>query len=389
MIDRILEKKIAQLKRGFPVIMITGPRQSGKTTIAKKCFPEYDYINLENPDERVFVINDPRAFFSRHRENGIIIDEVQRVPELFSFLQGEADAAESMGKIILTGSQNYLLMESITQSLAGRAAVLTLLPFSMDELSAYIESHTTDRLLHTGFYPPIFDRHLAPGDFHKQYVTTYIERDVRLIKNISDLNRFRDFLSLCAGRVGQLINFNALANETGVDAKTAKSWLSVLENSFVVFRLRPYHRNFNKRIVKQTKLYFHDTGLLCHLLRIRGPEQLPQFYLRGSLFENLIISEIYKYRLNTGEPPDLYFWRDHIGNEIDLIIDRGIDFTAIEIKSTQTFQKRLLASLTKFKKISGMSGAQFLIYDGTMEQEMSGISIVPWKQMGQYLSDYI
>ncbi|MGI6395229.1 MAG: ATP-binding protein [bacterium] len=385
MIDRIIEKKIDELREKFPVIMVTGPRQSGKTTLAKKCFPNHRYVNLENLDERAYAQNDPRKFLELKGNTGIVIDEVQRVPELFSYIQGFVDESGKMGEIILTGSQNFLLMESVTQSLAGRVAILNLLPFSLNELEHFANNNGTDWFLFTGMYPPVYDRGIAPYDFFANYFSTYVERDVRLIKNIGDLNAFRRFVSLCAGRAGQLLNMSSLANETGIDAKTAKAWISVLENSHILFLLQPYFRNFNKRTVKQPKLYFYDTGLLSYLLGIRSPEQLAQFYMRGSLFENFIISETVKHFANKGKKADIYFWRDSSGNEVDLIVDYGTEFSSIEIKSSHTFIDQFANSLKKFSKISGSKGKSAIVYGGDFDQERSDFSLVSWRKIHNFL----
>ena len=387
MIDRIIEKKIDELRGKFPVIMVTGPRQSGKTTLVKKCFPDHRYVNLENLDERAFAQNDPRKFLELKGNKGIVIDEVQRVPELFSYIQGFVDESGKMGEIILTGSQNFLLMESVTQSLAGRVAILNLLPFSLNELKDFTGNNSSDWFLFNGMYPPVYDREIAPYDFFANYFSTYVERDVRLIKNIGDLNTFRRFVSLCAGRTGQLLNMSSLANETGVDAKTAKAWISVLENSYIIFLLQPYFKNFNKRTVKQPKLFFYDTGLLSYLLGIRSPEQLAQFYMRGNLFENFIISETMKYFMNRGKKADIFFWRDNSGNEVDLIVDHGTEFSSIEIKSAHTFIDRFADSLEKFSKISESKGKSAVVYGGDTDQERSGFSVVSWRRLHNFLEN--
>jgi len=389
MITRIIEQKIATLKDKFPILIITGPRQSGKTTLTKKSFPHYHYTNLENLDERDFAEVDPRRFLNSYADQGLIIDEAQKVPALFSYLQGIADKSQEMGRFILTGSQNFLLMEKITQSLAGRAAVLNLLPFSCEELrDTEYGNKAIDDLLFTGMYPPVYDRNISPADFFGNYLVTYIERDVRLLKNIGDLNTFRKFIMLCAGRIGQLLNFSALANEAGIDAKTAKSWLTILESSYVVFQLTPYYQSFNKRIVKQSKLYFFDTGLAVNLLGLKQASQLTQFYMRGNLFENYIISETMKYFYNRGVKPDIFFWRDNVGKEVDLIINTGIDFSAIEIKSGETINEGLFSGLRDFGKIADLPPERrFLIHGGDLEQSRQEARVVSWKNLDRLLGE--
>ena len=284
----------------FPVVSLTGPRQSGKTTLVKALFPDYAYVNLENLDDRAAAVDDPKGFLRVYQKDGVIIDEAQKVPELFSYLQGIVDNSRAMGKYILTGSHNFLLLENITQSLAGRVGVMHLLPFGFDELTATVITDETvlDQVIFSGMYPPLHDRKITPPDFYPSYLQTYIERDVRAIKNIGNLNTFTRFLQLCAGRIGQLLNLSSLGTEVGVDAKTVRSWLSILEASFVIFFLSPYYKNYNKRVVKQPKLYFYDTGVVCSLLGLNASSQLSNFYLRGSLFENFVIAESLKYRIH-------------------------------------------------------------------------------------------
>jgi len=336
MIPRSLGEKINALVKVFPVISLTGPRQSGKTTLVRALFPEYAYTNLENIDEREAAEEDPVRFLLMHARTGLIIDEAQKVPDLFSYLQGIVDESGQMGKFILTGSQNFLLLEKITQSLAGRAAVCHLMPFGLPELDGVgLLPDNLDRCMFYGGYPVLYDRKVDPTDYFPSYVQTYIDRDVRSIKNVGDLSTFRRFVKLCAGRVGQLLNLSSLGNELGINYKTVRSWISILEASFIIFLLTPHHKNFNKRLVKQPKLYFYDTGLLCSLLDIRSEKQLASHYLRGSIFESLVVSEYIKLRYHHGFQSNAFFWRNSTGHEIDLLIEDGEHVKAVEIKSAK------------------------------------------------------
>ena len=378
MILREITQKIKQLAGKFPVIAVIGPRQSGKTTLVKSTFPQMDYTNLEEPDTRLFAQQDPRSFLSS-KPNGLIIDEVQRVPELFSYVQTISDSSKKSGQFILTGSQNFLLQEKITQTLAGRVAVLTLLPFSLNELGPDVSKENFTSYMQKGFYPPIYDRQIEPADWLPNYIHTYIERDVRQIKNIPDLNTFTLFVKLCAGRIGQLLNLSSLANETGVSVNTVKSWLSILEASFIIFRLMPHHQNYNKRLVKMPKLYFHDTGLACSLLGIATAKQLSSHYQVGSLFENMIISELLKYQFNHGRDNNLFFWRDKSGREIDCLLDNGLNKICVEIKSGKTITAEFLKGLTLYQQLAAPEKVKsFLIYGGDQKQGRNNITLLPW-----------
>jgi len=317
MIQREAEAEIRTLARQFKAVAIVGPRQSGKTTLVRHIFKDKPYVNLENPDLRLYATDDPRGFLSNYPQ-GAVLDEVQRVPELFSYLQQILDEVKIKGMFILTGSNNFLLQERISQSLSGRVGYLSLLPLSLNEINN--SQINSNQLIHKGCYPVLYSEEVDPAKWYANYIRTYVERDVRLIKNIADLTTFERFLRLCAGRIGQLLNMSSLAVETGVDTKTIGAWISVLESSFIVFRLQPYHENFNKRIVKMPKLYFYDTGLATALLGIEKAEQLTLNPFRGSLFENMVILELLKKRFNEGKAHNLYFWRDNLGNEVDLII---------------------------------------------------------------------
>jgi predicted AAA+ superfamily ATPase len=322
-IKRVLENKLKQLRSKFPVISLTGPRQSGKTTLVKYAFDDMDYVSLEDPDTREFAQTDPRGFLAGYTK-GVIIDEAQRVPDLFSYIQTIIDTHNKPGMFILTGSQNFLLDENISQTLSGRVAVLNLLPFSLEELAGTSFDLTLSdypRALFKGFYPRIYDFDLDPRDWYPGYVQTYLERDVRQIKNITDLGIFRRFMRLCAGRTGQILNLSSLAVDCGISHNTVKSWLSLLETSYIIFLLKPHFKNFRKRLVKMPKLYFFDPGLTCYLLGIENEKQVDTHFLKGSLLESVVIAEFFKYRLNRGREPNCYYWRDKTGHEIDGILE--------------------------------------------------------------------
>ena len=383
MIKREAEEELKILSSQFKAIAIIGPRQSGKTTLARFVFPNMPYVNLENPDIRMYAIDDPRGFLSNYK-TGAIFDEIQRTPKLFSYLQEILDETKSNGRFVLTGSNNFLLQENISQSLAGRIAYLNLLPFTIKELIPNSD-FDLNTLLFNGFYPPIYDQKPDPARWYSNYIRTYIERDVRQIKNISNLNTFDRFIKLCAGRIGQLLNKNNLAIEAGVDNKTIDSWLGILESSFIIYRLQPHHINYNKRIVKMPKLYFYDTGLACNLLGINDASQLDTHYLRGNLFENLIISEFLKIKFNTNLPLNLFFWRDNVGHEIDLIIDHSNSLLPIEIKSGKTVHKEFFKNLHYWMKLTGIKKGK-LIYAGESSQKRSeGVEIVSWKNSKKIL----
>ncbi|WP_221394547.1 ATP-binding protein [Dyadobacter sp. NIV53] len=381
MIERIAAKKILQLASVFKSVAVTGPRQSGKTTLVKTLFPDKTYLSLENPDTRRFAIEDPRGFLKRY-ENGAIFDEVQRTPELFSYLQEVLDQSSVPGRFILTGSNNFLLQQNISQSLAGRIAILNLLPFSTVEL--FPDQQTTpdeNELILKGLYPPIYDLNIPPEDWFPNYLRTYIDRDVRQIKNITDLIVFERFIRLLAGRTGQELNFTSLAVETGVDTKTIQSWIGILESSFIIYLLRPHYKNFNKTLVKRPKVYFYDTGLVCSLLGIITTNQLLQHPLRGSLFECLVITELLKKRTNAGKQINLYYWRDKTGHEVDVIIDNGTSLLPLEIKAGRTINSEFFKSLTYWNKLSEEQSG-FIVYAGNQEEDRSnGISVINWFTM--------
>jgi len=339
MVTRKSQRQLKKMAAKMPVISITGPRQSGKTTLAKQCFPKYRYVNLENPDTFEEAKSDPRLFLSQHKQ-GIIIDEVQRMPELFSYVQTIGDERGKTGEFVLTGSQNFLLSSKISQSLAGRAFIAHLLPFSFEELknTTYWRNDVNDLIL-KGFYPRIYDKNIPPDLFYPSYIQTYTERDIRQIINVSNLHLFQKFMRMAAGRVGQLLNYNNLANELGVDLKTVKSWFSILETSFIVFFLQPHFKNFSKRLVKTPKIYFYDTGLVCSLLGIKRKEEINHHWAKGALFENLVIADMMKNHFNRTQIPPLYFWRDSTGNELDCLIEEGGKLKSVEVKSGTTIHQ--------------------------------------------------
>lgn len=378
MIQRIAEPELLKLAAQFKAVAVTGPRQSGKTTLVRKVFPDKPYVNLENPDLRRFAIEDPLGFLSNYPE-GAILDEIQRVPEIFSYLQQILDDHNKPGMFVLTGSNNFLLQDNISQSLAGRVGYLFLLPLSISEINS---GEKADVLILKGGYPELYKQDSDISNYYLNYIRTYIERDVRMIKNITDLYVFEKFVRLCAGRIGQLLNLSNLATETGVDVKTASSWLSVLETSFIVFRLQPFYRNFNKRIVKMPKLYFYDTGLASALLGMENTSQLILNPYRGSLFENLIVVEMLKRRFNAGRVNNLFFWRDNTGNEIDLLIDNNNELIPVEIKSGQTISSDSFKGLEFWQKLQKTESTGYLVYAGEMSQQRSNaIRVVPVHQL--------
>jgi predicted AAA+ superfamily ATPase len=350
MIPRKASSTLSRLSKGFPIVAITGPRQSGKTTLAKAFFHEKPYVSLENLDERNFAINDPKRFLARFK-NGAILDEVQRCPELLSWLQTLVDDRKIMGDFILTGSAQLDLMSKMNQSLAGRIGRLELLPFAGNELLCNVLPNSLNELLLTGGYPALYDREISTNDWFSNYVATYVERDIRNVLAIQDLNRFQRFLRLCAARSAQLLNLTSLANDCDISSVTAKQWLSVLEATYVVKIIHPYFNNFGKRLVKTPKLYFIDTGLMAWLLGIKEVNQLDIHPSRGHLFENWVVTELLKETYNQGHPIDLYFWRDHSGFEMDIIRDTALGLQAIDVKSGSTFQMDWCKNVVHWKKI--------------------------------------
>jgi uncharacterized protein len=377
MIQRTINKRIQSLEGKFPVITVTGPRQSGKTTLVKALFKDFHYANLEDISIREFALNDPKGFLNAFG-NRLIIDEAQYAPQLFSYIQVMVDEYKEK-RFVLTGSQNFLLLEKITQSLAGRVAIFYLLPFSLAELkeTAYYPGSYQEYLF-TGSYPAIYDRSLPPSEWLRNYITTYVERDVRQVLNVGDLVNFQRFIGICAGRIGQLVNFSSIATDLSVSYHTVQRWLSILETSFITYRLFPYHKNFNKRLIKSPKLYFNDSGLACALLGIFNNETLATHHMKGALFENMVLSELRKYRFNHSHTNDLFFWRDNSGIEIDCIVDNPSNPVAVEIKSGETVHADFFKNLNWWKDISG-SHKGYLIYGGDESYKRSGNHVLGWK----------
>ncbi len=377
MIRREIEPELIKLAEQFKAVAVIGPRQSGKTTLTRHVFDKKPYVNLENPDSRRFALDDPRGFLFQYG-SGAVIDEAQRAPEIFSYLQQLLDDSSLKGRFILTGSNNFLLQETISQSLAGRIAYLYLLPFTLTEFPPGNDIDPATRII-SGSYPPVYDQLIDPDLWYPNYIRTYVERDVRQLKNVSDLNTFDRFLRLCAGRAGQLLNLSSLALDAGVDNKTAGAWISVLENSFIVFRLYPFHRNFNKRIIKMPKLYFYDAGLVCSLLGITNTSQLNLHPLYGNIFENLIVSEFKKHVLNRSVNEDIFFWRDNVGHEIDIIIDKKDSFIPVEIKSGKTLTDEFFKGIKYWQRLTGLPSGS-VIYGGDETYTFSdGRQAISWR----------
>lgn len=383
-IKRELQSDILSLSKQYPVISITGPRQSGKTTLVKKVFPNKKYVSLENPDNLEYALTDPKSFLEQS-EKGLIIDEVQKAPDLFSYIQGIVDEQKIMGRYILTGSQNFLLLQNVSQSLAGRVAICKLLPFNQNEYLSKYKINRLEDLIIKGMYPPIYDRKLEATNWYDSYVTTYLERDVRNIQNIGNLNLFQRFLKLCAGRSGQLLNYSSLANDCGITHNTARSWISILEASYIVALLPPFYDNFNKRIVKAPKLYFIDTGLLCNLLGITSTETFASHPLRGAVFETYVYSELLKIYFNNGQRSNLYYWRDKTGHEIDFVIPAANDLISIEVKAGKTINSDFFKNIEYLKKLRDHSSS-FVIYNGNEEQKRSLARVIPAKNAMRMLA---
>ena len=381
MISRNAMKVLEKLVVGFPVVSITGPRQSGKTTLAQHVFSNKFYVTLEDPDIREQALDDPRGFLAQFPD-GAVLDEVQRCPDLFSYIQGIVDKDGRMGLFILIGSVQFGLRAGISQSLAGRVGSLELLPLSLGELkSAGRLWDDLDTQLFTGGYPPIYNRPVETSQWQAAYISTYLERDVRQLINVKDIALFQRFLRICAHHVGQLVNLTQIANDCGITHKTAESWLSVLESSYLIRRLQPWYRHFNKRLVKTPKLYFYDTGLACWLLGIRSAEQVSHHAMRGALFENLVVSEAYKALFNQGEVPEIWFWRDLSGHEVDMVVERNSQFLSVEMKSGSTLSRDQFKGPKFWNELTGNEGQSALVYGGEQAQQRHEISVVPWKQM--------
>lgn len=380
MITRQIEDAIRAQVGKYPVITITGPRQSGKTTLIKALFSELPYFSLENPDTRARVNDDPRGFFQQYG-NKMVLDEVQKLPILLSYIQGIVDD-DREACFILSGSHNMLMMESVSQTLAGRTAIFYLQPLSYAETRKEFPEATALTQIWRGGYPRIYDRGIGPTEFYTTYVETYVQRDVREVKNIGNLQSFSRFLAICAGFIGQTINYNTLAEASDVSRDTVKSWLSVLETSYVLYQVSPYFKNFKKRIVKSPKLYFRDTGLACALLGISSAEALDTYYQKGALFENFVFNELAKAYYNKGSRPPFYFWRDNSQHEIDLLINRGISVDPVEIKSGATFKMDFFKQLDWFREVADIPvGEATVIYGGEEEWQTDKRRVLSWKNV--------
>lgn len=368
----------------MPVVAVTGPRQSGKSTLIRQVFPEYTYSNLEDLETRRFATEDPKGFLLQLGSNAIL-DEIQHVPDLLSYIQVNVDNENRAGTYIISGSQNLQLMAGISQSLAGRVAIFNLLPFSLEEIQDTPFALTTyEDYIITGFYPRIYDQKLDPGDWLKDYIQTYVERDLRQVINVNNLAAFRQFLEICAGRIGQLVNFSTIGNMIGVSYQTIKSWLSILQTSFIIHLVQPFQRNYNKRIVKTPKLYFYDTGLACALLNLRKVEDLNQHFAKGALFENFVINEILKNHYNRNLHPGHSFWQASGSHEIDLILDKGGHLYPIEIKSGRTINTRFFESLIYFQSLSGAKPEEsFIVYGGDDIQLRSIVQVLSWRNINR------
>ncbi len=381
MIERAVKKQVLRLAKQYPVVTITGPRQSGKTTLCRALFPAKPYVSLENPDNRRAAVKDPKQFLADF-PNGAVLDEIQKAPDLLSYIQGIVDDQNKEGLFILTGSHQFELMDSITQSLAGRTALVKLLPFSYAEIYGLNKKkHEINKVLFNGFYPRIFDKKLNPTEALAFYTSTYLERDVRALIQVQDLSRFEMFLKICAAQTGQILNLSHLSNECGIAVNTVKSWLSVLEAGYIIFLLRPHHKNFRKRLIKSPKLYFIDVGLAAYLLDIQDETHIKNHPLRGALFETFIVAEILKNRFNSIKTNNLYYFRDNIGNEIDVLMDMGSEVIPIEIKSGQTMNNDFLKGLNYYRALNPDVNQSWLIYGGDKYYQEDGHKICPYNKM--------
>ncbi len=380
MFERQIAGELKKLAKGYPIVTVIGPRQSGKTTLVQHVFPKKPYVNLEDHDIRNLATTDPRGFLEQYPE-GAILDEIQRTPGLLSYIQTIVDKKDRKGLFILTGSHQFELQQAITQSLAGRTALLTLLPMSMDELLKADIDLSLDDMLLKGGYPRIYKDHLDPTKAYRNYFQTYVERDLRQLINIKDLTQFERFIRICAGRIGQILNMEEIGNEVGISSHTVKHWISMLEASFIVFRLQPYFDNFGRRMIKAPKLFFTDVGLATYLLGIENKLQISRDPLRGHLVENLVVLELMKWRLNHGLDPQLYYYRDVQKNEVDVIFKSGADLIPIEIKSSKTYNTEFLKKLRFFQELVGERAPKgYLIYAGEQQQEIHNIYLLNYKR---------
>ncbi|MCF8308746.1 MAG: ATP-binding protein [Bacteroidales bacterium] len=389
-IERHITNRIEQSLKKFPIVSLTGPRQSGKTTLLKNAFPDFEYFNLERIDHYDLIVSDPIGVL-KYKGNGIIIDEAQRYPDIFRTIQVLSDEQNLNGQYILSGSQSFLMNEKISQSLAGRVRIHHLFPFDISEIET-IHKTSSINAIYSGFYPRVLINDIEPEEFYPSYIQTYIERDIRSLQSIDNLRTFNRFLGLCAGRTGQVLNISGLANDTGISVNTAKRWLSLLETSFIVYFLQPYHNNLNKRLIKSPKLYFYDTGLVASLLRINDPEYISKHYHYGSLFENLVVSEIIKYYYHQGKSPAVYYWRDSAGVEIDCVIEKNPqNLVTLEIKAGETFTKDYLKNLNRFDKIlsGNIENQKMVVYNGEQDMEINQTRLVPWYNFPEKLKHLI
>jgi predicted AAA+ superfamily ATPase len=383
MITRQIGKKALALAKKYPALVVTGPRQSGKTTLVKQLFDSHAYFSLENPDTRLFAEEDPRGFLAS-AGNKIILDEVQQVPQLFSYLQEVLDNRTKNGQVILSGSQSFLLNDRISQSLAGRVAGIKLLPLSYQELkTAGVARPSLSKFLFKGCYPRLYKEKIAPTDFYPYYIETYLQRDVRQLRNVGNLNTFMRFLKLCAGRIGNILNISSLANDANISVNTVKLWLSLLEASYILFFVQPYFKNVNRRLVKMPKLYFYDTGLACSLLDIENERQIENFYLQGNLFENMVFSELVKNRFNQGLQTPFYFLRDSKGNEIDCVVEKTTTEIFMEIKMSATCSTNHLKGINSFQQTQDTTRKSYVIYTGQKELRYNNVQFINWENIDQ------
>jgi predicted AAA+ superfamily ATPase len=381
MLKRTAAAALRRLARHYPVVALTGPRQSGKTTLARATFPRKPYVSLEDPDRRDFAERDPLRFLAQY-PRGAVLDEAQRASELFSYLQSVVDEDRTPGRFVLTGSQQFGLLSRISQSLAGRVGLLHLLPFSLDELVGDAAPRSLEELLWRGCYPPVAVAGVPPATWYADYLATYVERDLRQLVNVRDLGAFRRFVRMCAARTAQILNLSSLAADCGITHNTAKAWISVLESSYIVRLLAPYHRNFGKRLIKAPKLYFLDTGLAAALVGVRTARDLAIHPMRGALFETWVLGELFKYGCNRGQVPELYFWRDSSGQEVDFLAERASRLHPLEVKSGRTIAADFLSGLERFTRISG-AGRGTLIYGGEDTQKRTAATIIGWRNVAQ------
>lgn len=378
--------------RFFRAVAILGPRQSGKTTLAQHAFPSHRYVSLEDLDVRLRAETDPRLFLQEYpNEHGIILDEIQNVPSLLSYIQTIVDEKKQNGFFVFTGSQNFLLNESISQTLAGRIAILTLYPLSIQELelSGKLPAQI-EEAVYKGGYPAVYAENVPVDKMYANYIRTYVERDVRQIKKITNLNAFQNFLLLCAGRIGQLLNISSLANDCGIDIKTAHEWISILEASYIIFLLYPYYKNFGKRVIKTPKLFFVDTGVACSLLNIKDQDQLLEHYMRGPLVESYIISDLYKQYYNIDTKPSLFFWRDYQGQEFDCLVEEALFLAPIEIKAGRTISQHFFKQFEYWKEVeSNIPSHNFVIYTGADDQTWPKAKVLTWKSAGSFVQNYV